>query len=85
MYGPYFPLHCSKYLKIRAIPKLISERTDMFRFFSCKFKVEKYKENCARISIWKDFGIVNCFTIEASQYGYLNKHRETVEFQPEKL
>jgi len=27
MYGPYFPLHCSKYMKIRTLPKLISERT----------------------------------------------------------
>jgi len=72
MYGPYFPLHSSKYMKIRAIPKLASERTEMFRFFSCKFKIEKYKENCARIAIWRDFDITNCFTIETSAFGFLN-------------
>lgn len=80
MYGPYFPLHSSKYLKIRALPKLVSERTEMFRFFSCKFKLEKYKENCARIAIWRDFNITNCFTIESSQFGFLNKERETIPF-----
>jgi len=80
MYGPYFPLHSSKYMKIRAIPKLVSERTEMFRFFSCKFKVEKYKENCARIAIWRDFDITNVFTVETSSFGFLNKERETVHF-----
>ena len=49
MYGPYFRLHSSKYMKIRTIPKLISERTEMFRFFSCRFRIEKYKENWDKI------------------------------------
>jgi hypothetical protein len=80
MYGPYFPLHSSKYMKIRAIPKLASERTEMFRFFSCKFKVEKYKESCARLAIWRDFNITNTFTVEASSFGFLNKQRETIHF-----
>lgn len=80
MYGPYFPLHCSKYMKIRTIPKLISEMTEMFRFFSCKFKIEQYKENCARIAIWRDFNITNCFTIEASSFGFISKDRETICF-----
>ena len=57
MYGPYYPLHSRKYLKIRMLPKLLSERTDMFRYFSCKFKIEKYKEGCARISLWREFNI----------------------------
>jgi len=67
-------------MKIRAIPKLVSERTEMFRFFSCKFKIEKYKENCARIAIWRDFGVTNCFTIETSSFGFLNRDRETIHF-----
>lgn len=80
MYGPYFPLHSSKYLKIRAIPKLVSERTEMFRFFSCKFKFEKYKENCARLAIWRDYNITHTFTIETSSFGFLNRNRETIHF-----
>ena len=52
----------------------------MFRFLSCKFKIEKYKENCARIAIWRDFNITNCYTIETSALGFLNRDRETIPF-----
>lgn len=85
MYGPHFPLHCSKYMKIRTLPKLVSERTDMFRFFSCKFRIEKYKENCARIAIWRDFNITNVYTVETSSYGFLSRERETIPFDSKHL
>ena len=39
IYGPYFPLHNERYLKMRVLPKLLSEKTDMFRFYSCKFRI----------------------------------------------
>jgi hypothetical protein len=45
MYGPHYPLHSGNYMKIRVIPKLMSERTPMFRFYSCKFRSEEYKQN----------------------------------------
>lgn len=53
IYGPYYPLHQDKYLQVRIIPKLLSERSEMFRFFSSRFRLDKYKENCARIQIGK--------------------------------
>ena len=37
-----------------------------------KHPLEKYKENCARIAIWRDFNITNCYAIEASSFGFLN-------------
>jgi hypothetical protein len=80
IYGPYFPLHSGKYFKLRVLPKLLSEETNMFRYFSCKFKVEKSKEKAARIVLWREFEITNCFTLEASFHGYLNEERETEEF-----
>jgi hypothetical protein len=80
MYGPYYPLHSRKYLKIRMLSKILSERTEMFRYYSCKFRLEKYKEGCARIALWRDFNITNCFTIECSAYGYINKERDTVSY-----
>lgn len=85
MYGPYYPLHSKKYLKIRMLPKLISERTDIFRYFSCKFKLEKYKEGCARIALWKEFNIPHCFTLECSAFGYINKERETIGYSETNL
>jgi len=53
IYGPYYPLHQEKYFKMRIIPKLLSEETSKFRFFSCKFRIEKSKEKAARIVLWR--------------------------------
>jgi hypothetical protein len=55
------------------MPKLLSERSEMFRFYSCRFRMEKYKENCARIAIGRQFSIANCFTLECSSYGFIQK------------
>ena len=38
MYAPYFPLHSKKYLQIRMLPKLLAEQSEMFRYYSCKFR-----------------------------------------------
>jgi hypothetical protein len=57
----------------------------MFRYFSCRFKLEKYKLNCARIALWRDFAITNVFTIETSSYGYINNNRDTIPFTPSLL
>ena len=79
MYGPYFPLHSLKYLRVRVLPKLMSERTEMFRYWACKFRVEKSKKRAARIVLWKEYGITNCYTLEASFHGYisLGRNKET--------
>lgn len=81
-YGPYYALHHERYYKMRILPKLLSEETNKFRFFSCKFRIERSKEKAARIVLWREFDIMNCFTLEASFHGYLNEERETVEFTP---
>jgi len=85
IYGPYYPLHHDRYLKMRIIPKLLSEETSKFRFFSCKFRIERSKEKAARIVLWREFNIMNCFTFEASFHGALNDERQTEEFTPESL
>lgn len=85
IYGPYFPLHNERYLKMRVLPKLLSERTEMFRFYSCKFRIQKSKLKAARVVLWKEFGIMNCFTLEASFHGYLNKDRQTLDLTTESL
>jgi cytosolic carboxypeptidase protein 2/3 len=37
IFGPQVPLHSEEYLKMRVVPKLLSEETDMFRYHSCSF------------------------------------------------
>jgi cytosolic carboxypeptidase protein 2/3 len=80
MFGPQVPMHSDKYLKMRVIPKLISDETEMFRFHSCKFQNEKSKGKAARITLYKQFGIFNSFTLEASFHGYYTKDKVTHEF-----
>lgn len=76
-------MHNERYLKMRVLPQLLSERTDMFRFYSCKFRIQKSKLKAARVVLWKEFGIMNCFTLEASFHGYIDRERQTVEFTTE--
>jgi hypothetical protein len=80
IYGPHFPLHNENYLKTRILPKLLSERTHMFRYYACKFRNEKSKQRAARIVVSSKFGIPISFTIEASFYAFLDEERKTVEF-----
>jgi cytosolic carboxypeptidase protein 2/3 len=79
IYGPHFPLHNERYLKMRVLPKLLSERCEMFRFYSCKFRIQRSKLKAARVVLWREFHIMNCFTLEASFHGYINQDRQTVE------
>ena len=80
MYGPHFPLHDDHYLKIRVLPKLLAEKTQMFRYFSCRFKNEPSKTNCSRLTIFRECGLPLSYAIETSIMGFLNKERKTISF-----
>lgn len=82
MYGPQMPLHSDKYLKMRVIPRLLSEETDMFRYHSCRFQNEQSKAAAARIVINKRFNVTNCFTLEASFHAYFDRDNVNYEFTP---
>ena len=82
IYGPPIPLHSDKYYKVRVIPKLLSEETEMFRYHSCRFLNEKSKRTAARIVLNKELGIFNCFTFEASFHSYYDHERVNHEFTP---
>lgn len=41
----------------------------MFSFDDCSFLVQKSKESTARIVMWKEFQLVNSFTLEMSFLG----------------
>lgn len=81
MYGPEQAINTERYYKSRVLPKLLDENTEMFRFNSCKFNLEPSKRSAARAVFSSgQFEIFNCFTLEASMYGYIDKDRHTVEF-----
>jgi len=59
---------------MRILPKLLSENTNMFRYFACKFWNEKSKWKAARLILWKEFNLMNSFTLEASFNGYVDEN-----------
>ena len=83
MYGPYFPLHTNTYFNIRLLPKLLAEKSPIFRFYSCRFKTEKRLRQSARLVMSQNFGIKYTYTMENSLFGYIDSERITHAFKLE--
>ena len=48
------------------MPLLISQKNAQFSFKDSRFKMEKYKESSARIVVFREFSVLNSFTLEGS-------------------
>lgn len=48
MYGPDYPVYDLKYFRCRLLPKILADKSDMFRFYSCIFKISYGKRYTAR-------------------------------------
>ena len=69
---------------IQEFPEILDDGSAFFQFDNCKFSNEKYKRNCARLGVYRDFGQLNSFTIESSCHGWEVKggaHGETKQFK----
>ena len=51
---------------LRVMPLLVSQKHLNFSFKVTRFKMEKYKESCSRIIVFKEFSVLNSFTLEGS-------------------
>ncbi len=58
-----------KKLKERIFPLMFSKTCDYFNFDNCSFNIQKSKESTARVVMWKEFQLVNSFTLECSFCG----------------
>ena len=56
-------------MKERIYPLLFSKNSENFSFNGCNFVVQKARESTARVVMWKEMGITNTFTLEASFCG----------------
>lgn len=56
-------------LKERIFPRLLERVSDIFSFKDCVFGVQKSKEATARIVLYKEFSIINSYTMESSFCG----------------
>lgn len=71
MYGPDHPITNPKYQEVRVLPKLVSMITkDIFRYQSCRFKKQDYKENCARLYCEQQENIPYSYCLECSMQGF---------------
>ena len=56
--------------KIRNFPALLDNISPYFSFDGCKFGNEKYKKNCARLGVYRDYDLNHSYTIVSSCWGY---------------
>ena len=85
IYGPHFPLHSEYHCKIRVIPKLLSEATEIFRYYSCKFRNDWSKRKAARLVVSREHSLPYSYTVETSSYGYIDSERNTIPFDTNNL
>ncbi|XP_031548835.1 cytosolic carboxypeptidase 2-like isoform X2 [Actinia tenebrosa] len=78
----------TNFLEERLFPWMMSQRApDKFSFQGCKFIVRKCKESTARVVMWRQLGIANSFTMEATfcgaNFGDMERgrHFNTRDFQ----
>ncbi|XP_077989987.1 uncharacterized protein LOC144444443 isoform X3 [Glandiceps talaboti] len=77
------------FLQERLFPWMMSVKApDKFSFRGCKFQVKKCKESTGRVVMWRQMGIMNSFTMEATFCGSKNllstdppRHFTTKDFE----
>ena len=57
---------------IRIVPYLLDQKNKLFSFNDCKFANEKEKDSTGRLVMFKEFGILNSYTIESTFYSFYN-------------
>jgi hypothetical protein len=73
LYGPEFPVYDTNYMKSRMLAKMLAERTAMFRYYGCMFRVSEHKRSTARGVFSEEDDLWNCFTLESSNYGFFDE------------
>lgn len=65
---------------MRILPRIFAQKTHLFSYKDCRFKVEPYKIGTGRVVAWKQFQITHSFTLENSFYGFDFGEDESKEF-----
>ena len=58
-----------KNAQLRILPLLCCHKNSSYNFAGCSFKIEKCKETTARIVLFREYNIMNSFTLECSFFG----------------
>ena len=57
---------------IKVLPYFLAQKNRLFSFNDCKFANEKDKEATARLVMFKQYGILNSYTLESTFYAAFN-------------
>ena len=60
----------STWTQVRLLPRLLARRSLFIQLSSCKFGIDPFKLSTARVVVWKQFKVMNSFTLENSFLGY---------------
>ena len=63
VYGPEFPIIERYYYESRIFPKLLGNITNMFRYYSCIFKISDFKVTTARAILLRRLNVPLSYTI----------------------
>ena len=55
--------------KERIFPYILEQQAEVFSYADCAFSVQRQKEGTGRVVGWKELGVTNSFTLEASFCG----------------
>jgi hypothetical protein len=58
---------------IKLIPYMLSQKNRCFQFTDCKFANERDKESTGRMVMFKEFSVLNSYTLESTFYAMYNK------------
>jgi len=58
---------------IKLIPYMLSQKNRHFQFTDCKFANERDKESTGRMVMFKEFSVLNSYTLESTFYAMYNK------------
>lgn len=61
IYGPEYDIWEHNYYRTRMLPKIIASKTEIFRYYSCLFRISDWKRTTARAVILKQ--IPHCYTV----------------------
>lgn len=56
--------------QVLVLPELLDRLGQGFSLRDCRFSVTKSKESSARITLWRQFGVERCYTMESTYCGF---------------
>jgi hypothetical protein len=53
----------------KKFPQILSLQNSIFDLNSCRFNIERTKETTSRVVLYREFGVINSFTLESTYCG----------------